>query len=218
MKRRTLDVIFSVGGVLLAVLLLVLGFVLRSNENFAKDYVTKQLSAQQISFKPAATLTAEEKAQPCLVQYAGQNLVTGKQAECYANNFIAVHLAAAAKGGGYEGSTYATLGTPQGDLSAKVAAAQKANDPNLITLQKNLAAVSGLRDTMFKGETLRGLLLTSFGFSEFGRKAQQAAMVCFIGFILMLVLSAAGFVHYFAAARREAHAGDYTGSMSPSHA
>ena len=43
MKRRTLDIIFSIGGATLAVLVLVLGLVLRSNAVFAKDYVHDQL-------------------------------------------------------------------------------------------------------------------------------------------------------------------------------
>jgi len=88
MKRRTLDVMFSVGGLFLAGLLLVMGMVLASNANFAKNYTHDQLLAQGIKFKTADTLTAEEKAQPCLVKYAGQALATGKQAECYANHFI----------------------------------------------------------------------------------------------------------------------------------
>src|SRR5205814_5418490 len=92
MKRRTLDMIFSVGGTALAGLLLVMGMVLTSNANFAKNYVKNQLSQQQITFKTADTLTPEEKAAPCLVKYAGQVLATGKQAECYANNFIGLHV------------------------------------------------------------------------------------------------------------------------------
>ena len=37
MKRRTLDILFSAGGLALAALLLVLGFVMQSNANFAND-------------------------------------------------------------------------------------------------------------------------------------------------------------------------------------
>ena len=54
MKRRTLDIIFSIGGSMLAVLVLVLGLVLRSNAVFAKDYVHDQLVQQRITFTPAA--------------------------------------------------------------------------------------------------------------------------------------------------------------------
>ncbi|WP_238452111.1 hypothetical protein [Micromonospora sp. 4G55] len=83
MKRRTLDLLFSIGGLGLAVLLLIAGIVLTSNANFANDYVREQLGAQHISFKPADQLTDEEKKADCLVEYAGQRLTTGKQAERY---------------------------------------------------------------------------------------------------------------------------------------
>lgn len=61
MKRRTLDFIFSGGGLLLAILLLVLGFVLADQASFAEDYVKEQLSEQRITFAEADKLTDEEK-------------------------------------------------------------------------------------------------------------------------------------------------------------
>ena len=190
MKRRTLDVLFSAGGMVLAALLVLAGIVLTSNANFANDYVTDQLTAQKITFKPADALTEEERAQPCLVQYAGQQLTTGKQAECYANNFIGLHLQSVANG-----QTYAELGAPQAALREQVATAEQANDPALPQLQAQLDEINQQRDTLFRGETLRGLLLTSFGFSEFGTKAGQAAMVAYLGAFVMLVLALAGFAH-----------------------
>ncbi len=93
MKRRTLDLVFSVGGLVVAVLVLVLGLVLQSQANFADDYVTDQLTEQKITFTPEAGLSEEEKEASCLVEYAGQPLTTGKQAECYANEYIGLHLA-----------------------------------------------------------------------------------------------------------------------------
>ncbi len=57
---------------------------------------------------------------------------------------------------------------------------------------------------MFKGETLRGLLLTSYGFSIFGDRAGLAANVCFAAFGLMVLLSIAGFIHAASAKRRAA--------------
>jgi hypothetical protein len=190
MKRRTLDILFSVGGVVLAGLLLVAGIVLTSNANFANDYVRDQLGQQNITFKTADTLTDEEKKVDCLVRYAGQKLTTGKQAECYANNFIGLHLKSIAGG-----QTYADLGAPQSALRERVTQAQQTNDPNLADLQKQLADITAQRDTVFKGETLRGLLLTSYGFSEFGVKAAQAATVAFLAAGLMALLAIAGFVH-----------------------
>ena len=190
MKRKTLDILVSIGGLGLAGLLLVAGLVLSSNASFARTYVADQLSQQHITFKAADTLNAEEKEQACLITYAGQALTTGKQAECYANSFIGLHLKAIAGG-----KTYADLGTPQSQLQAQVAQAQKDSSANLADLQKQLATVTSTRQTLFTGETLRGLLLTSYGFSVFGEKAAQFATVAYIAAGLLLLLAIAGLVH-----------------------
>jgi hypothetical protein len=186
--------------------LLVLGLVMTSNANFAKNYVHDQLSQQNITFKTAATLTDEEKQSTCLVKYAGELLVTGKQAECYANDFIGLHVKATAGG-----LTYADLGTPQSELRAKVAAAQQANDPALPALQQQLTAITAQRETLFKGETLRGLLLTSYGFSVFGVKGGEAATVAYIVSGLLALVAAAGFVHAFRTPKDETFAAPGSG-------
>ncbi|MEI7755319.1 MAG: hypothetical protein WCJ32_12945 [Actinomycetota bacterium] len=196
MKRRTLDLVFGVGGVLLAGLLAVLGLVMKDNADFAKTYVHDQLSEQQISFKTADTLTDIEKKSACLTKFAGTALDTGKKAECYANDFIALHLAEGAKAAKFEGATYATLGGEVGKAKAAVADAKAAGKPTE-DLQKAADAVSGLRETAFKGETLRGLLLTSYGFSVFGEKGGQAETVCFLVALVLLLASLAGFIHAF---------------------
>ena len=201
MKRRTLDLLFSIGGVGLAGLLLIIGVVMSSNADFSKRYVTDQLSQQKITFKTADTLTDEEKQAPCLVKYAGQELSTGKQAECYANSFIGLHVATTGKG-----RTYAEIGDDQTVLRAQIAAAQKNGDANVADLQKQLTDLTATRETVFKGETLRGILLTSFGFSELGNKAAQAATVIYLGVILLLALSIAGFVHALVTPRSKAFA------------
>ncbi|MEH1013542.1 hypothetical protein V6U90_10560 [Micromonospora sp. CPCC 206060] len=198
MQRRTLDLLFSLGGLALAGLLLVVGLVLTQNANFANNYVRDQLSEQHISFTPADKLSDEEKKSACLVEYAGKPLTTGKQAECYANEYIGLHLKSMAGG-----KTYADLGAPQSELKAKVAQAEQTNDPALADLQKELAAINGQRETVFKGETLRGLLLTSYGFSEFGVKASQGALAMYLGAALLLLLSIAGLVHGFRTPKSE---------------
>jgi hypothetical protein len=208
MKRRTLDIMFSAGGLVLAVLLLIVGIVLTSNANFAKNYVATQLSEQQITFTPVDKLSDEEKKSACLVQYAGQPLTTGKQAECYANDYIGLHVKSIANG-----KTYATIGTVQSQLKAQVAAAQKANSPNLADLQKQLDTVTAQRETLFKGETLRGLLLTSYGFSVFGEKAEQAALVSYLAALLLALLSIAGFVHALVTPKSRAFAPAETGGQ-----
>jgi hypothetical protein len=195
MKRRTLDIMFSVGGLVVAGLLLVMGVVLTGNANFAKDYTQNQLAAQQIKFKPADKLTAEEKEATCLVKYAGQQLTTGAQAECYANHFIGLHVKNTA-----EGRTYASQGDFITGLKAELTSAQKATPPDeakITDLNGKVTAATAARETLFKGETLRGLLLTSYGFSVFGVKGGQAANVAYIVGGIMLLLSLAGLYHAY---------------------
>lgn len=217
MKRRTLDITFALGGALFSVLLLVLGLVLKNQSDFAQSYVKRELGAQKIYFQPTATLADEMKTTPCLVEYGqggpkesggGQLMETGKQAECYATEYIAKHMEGAAKGAGYEGATYATMGkyTMKGSGAAdsvslvdQLAAAKTSGDQTKIdAAQAALDKAAGLRGTLLTGETLRGLLLTSYGFSVFGDKADLAATVCYIAFALLLVLSIAGLIHAFA--------------------
>lgn len=201
-KRRTLDIIFATGGALLAVMLLVLGFVLAGQAAFADDYVKEELSAQKITFATADKLTEEEKnwkpGSVCLEENAGKLMQTGAQAECYAKYFIAMHMDSSAKKAGFEGETYATLGDIRTGLSAQVKAAKDAGDTaKADELQKKLDSATSLRATMQTGETLRGLLLTSYGFSIFGDKAALAGDVCYAAGALLILLAVAGFVHAF---------------------
>ena len=83
----------------------------------------------------------------------------------------------------------------QRELRAKVEAATAAGAADLEALTAELDGVTATRETVFKGETLRGLLLTTYGFSIFGDKAMQAAFVCFLVAAVMLAAATAGFVH-----------------------
>lgn len=190
MKRRTLDMIFSAGGVAVAILLVLLGFVFKTNADFADSYVRDQLAQQKITFTPAEFLSDEEKTSTCLIEYAGTPLDSGKKAECYANDYIATHL----KGIG-GGETFATLGAIQSKAKTALADATAANASNVDELKADLDKVTGQREAMFKGETLRGLLLTSYGFSIFGEKAALAGMLSFLGALVLLLASIAGFLH-----------------------
>ncbi len=202
MKRRTLDLAFGIGGLIVAALLLVLGLVLTNQANFAEDYVTDQLSQQRINFTPAENLSDEEKKADCLVEFAGTALDSGKKAECYANEYIALHMRESAIEAGYEGETYASIGTVQRQLRSDLQAATDAGQPTE-EIQAELDAVNGLRDSMFRGETLRGLLLTTYGFSIFGERAALAATIVYLFAGLMLLLSIAGLVHAFTTKKDE---------------
>ncbi len=194
MSRRNLDIIIATGGALFAVLIVTLAVVLRNEANFAKDNVTTQLSEQRITFTAADKLRPEEAALPGLTRYAGQPLTTGKQAEAYAG-YIGVHLKEQAEKAGYPGATYATIGNVQTQLRSQLAEAKAKQDPAAADLEKQLTAVTALRENQFKGETLRGMLLTSYGFSVLGERALLAATIAFGIAAVAAILSIAGFVH-----------------------
>lgn len=171
MLRRTLDRLTSLVGLSLAVVLLVAGSLLTWGHNFVNDQVHTQLAAQKIFFPPKdSPATAAAEFAP-MRKYAGQQLTTGAQAEVYADHFIKVHLAQA--GGG---KTFAQLSSEA-----------QANP----TDTKLAATVN----TMFRGETLRGLLLNAYAFGTMATLAGIAAIAAFLGAIVLLVLSALGFWH-----------------------
>ena len=196
-RRRTLAVRVGLTGIVAAVALGAVGTTMRNDANYAKDYVARQLGEQRITFKAADALNEDERSRPCLVANAGLPLTTGPQAECYANNFIGVHLKNIAGG-----KTFSEMRVVQEKLRADIAAAQAASDPAVADLQRQLGAATGQRQTLFEGETVRGLLLTSFGFSELGRKADLAANLAFAGVAAGLLLAAGAVVMAVASRRR----------------
>jgi hypothetical protein len=172
MRRKTFDALMTTGGLVLAAVLIVAGVLGLWAHNFVDNQVKTQLSEQQIFFPAAGSAAISDPAiKPYLNQYAGQQLTNGAQAEAFADHFIAVHLKAI--GGG---KTYAQLST----------AAQA--DPTNTKL-------AGTVETMFKGETLRGLLLNGYAFWKMGQFALIAAITAFIGAAIMLLLAGLGFLH-----------------------
>jgi hypothetical protein len=209
MKRRTLDIILAGGGLLVAALLFALGFALFTQYDFAQNYVKEELSAQKITFTAADKLSAEETrwkpGSACLVANAGKLIETGSQAECYAKYYLAVHMDIAANTAGFPGATYATLGGIRTDLAAQVTAAKvKGDTAAAADGQKKLDSATSLRATMQTGETLRGLLLTVYGFSVLGDKAGLAADLLYGLAVIMLILSIAGLIHAFVTPKEKA--------------
>ena len=171
MQRKALDRLVSWLGLSLAVMLVVAGALLTWAHTFVGNEVHRQLSAQQIYFPAKGSQAIAGPEFKALQQYAGQQLTTGPQAKAYADHFIAVHLKEI--GGG---KTYAQL------------SAQAQANPSDTKL-------AGTVQTMFRGETLRGLLLDAYAFATMGTIAGIAAIVAFIAAGVMLVLSALGFWH-----------------------
>jgi hypothetical protein len=183
--RRTIDTVLIAAGVVVAAVLVVAGALLTWGSNFAEDYVHDELASQNIQFPDAATLEADN---PDLVEFADAVVDTGREAEAYAT-YINGHLAGIA-----DGATYADLGGPQREAQAAVQAAQDegADEATVAELQATADELTGQRDTLFKGETLRGLLLSTFAWSTIGRIAGIAAIFAFVAAALMVVLVLVG--------------------------
>ena len=152
----------AIAGFVLAAILLAAGGLLLWGSTYTHNMVHNQLAAQQIYFPPKAAF-AHAKAGteitpsmiPSVSQYAGQQLVTGQQAQSYADNFIAVHITSIAGG-----QTYA-------QLSAKALA-----NPDNTKLAGQVA-------TVFKGETLRAILLNAYGWWKVSQITYIAALAAF---------------------------------------
>jgi hypothetical protein len=190
MKRRTIDLMVSGAGLMVAVALIVFGIYFNDRYQFAQNNVHDQLAREKVFFPPKSALSPEELKQPGVVRFAGQQVDNGEKAQVYANEFIGLHLQGIA-----DGKTYAELGGPQFALQDKVTAAQESNDPALPQLQKQLDAIKAQRNTLFTGETLRGLLLTTYGFWQFGQEAQLAMYVSFGAAGVLCALVCLGFFH-----------------------
>ena len=199
MKRKTFDRLLSAAGAMLALVLIVAGGVLLWGANFANNQVSTQLKDQHIFFPKSGSPGFDAQKFPELQKYAGQQMTTGQQAKDYANYFIAVHLK-----GIHDGKTYAETSGEAMAASAKasqdalLAQASPADQSLAATAQqsKNDAdALNAKVQTLFRGETLRGLLLTSFAFWQVGQIALISAYFAFAAGLLMLILTLLGFAH-----------------------
>jgi len=182
MRRRTFDTLVSLTGMLLVVVLIVAGSLLTWGHYYINNQVSSQLSEQQIFF-PAKSAFANAKAGteitpsmiPSVSQYAGQQLLTGQQAEVYANDFIAVHLSEMP----YHG-VYSQISTAA--RTAKAGTAQA-------------TSLAALETTSFQGTTLRGMLLNAYAFGTMGAIMGYAAIGAFIAAAMMLLLAILGLYH-----------------------
>ncbi len=89
----------AIAGFAVAAILLVAGGLLVWGSAYVHNTVQNQLAQQQIFFPPKAAFAhpvAGSEITPNMIpsvsQYAGQQLLTGQQAEAYADHFIAQHI------------------------------------------------------------------------------------------------------------------------------
>jgi hypothetical protein len=176
MRRKIVENLVSVVALGLAGILLIAGGLLLWGSTYVHNTVHGQLAAQQIYFPPKAAF-AHAKAGteitpgmiPSVSQYAGQQMLTGQQAEAYADHFIAVHVAEMSGG-----KTYSQLSS------------ESLAQPNNV----KLAATVG---TVFKGESLRSMLLNAYGWWKISQITYIAAIFSFALAGLSLITSAFAF-------------------------
>jgi hypothetical protein len=179
MNRKTLDRLLAAGGLVVAIVLVVAAALLTWAHSYVHDEVHSQLAAQKIYFPPKGSPElASPQIGPYLNRYAGQQLVNGDQAKAYADHFIAVHLQEMTGG-----RTYAQL---SGKFLAMTPAQQSSPAGQKL---------DGLIQTVFRGETLRGLLLNAYAFDTVGTVAWIGAIVAYIGAVVMFLLAGLGFRH-----------------------
>ncbi|MDQ6648865.1 MAG: hypothetical protein M3Z02_01900 [Actinomycetota bacterium] len=180
MSRRALDTILTAVGGMLVLVLLVAGGLAMWGYSFANGNVHDQLVAEKVFFPAAGSAALDPKEFPDLQKYAGQQLTSGEQAKAYADGFIGRHLKTIAAG-----KTYAEVST-----------AAQANPTD--------TALAAKAQTLFRGETLRGLLLNAYAFWKIGQLALIAAISSFVLAGLMLILSLLGVRHLRRMAQTEA--------------
>jgi len=162
MRRFSTRTLLAAASAALAAVLLIAGGLVLWGSTYVHNTVHSQLAAQQIYFPPAAAF-AHPKAGgeitpsmiPSVSQYAGQQLLTGQQAEAYADHFIAVHINNMAGG-----KTYSQLST--------AAQAQPSN-----------TALAATVSTVFKGESLRSMLLNAYGWWKVSQITYIVSLVLF---------------------------------------
>jgi hypothetical protein len=179
MSRKVFDLLASAVGAVVIVALVVAGGLALWAHSYATSNVRDQLAQQQIYFPSKAEIANPPKGsteitaamKPYLLQYGGKQLLTGAEAEAYANHFIAIHLSEMPYGGVYSKISAAAMTSP------------------------NNAGLKALEQTSFQGTTLRGMLLEAYGFATFGVIAFWAGIAAFLLAFLMAVLVGLGLLH-----------------------
>lgn len=172
MRRRTFDYFVSWTGALLSVVFIVAGIGMFIGYSFTSSQVRSQLQEQKVFFPTSTQADYRDLVAAHLTQYAGQQVLTGSQAQIFADKIIAVDTLAISGG-----KTYAELS------SASLA------DPSNTALKNQVELV-------FRGDTLRGLLLNAYAFGFIGLIALYGAIGMVLAALIMLVLTMLGFRHY----------------------
>jgi hypothetical protein len=164
---------------------------------FTTTQIKDELTSQQIYFPAASQIKAGGALDPAefpqeIRDQAGNQVTDGNQARIYANDFIGKHLEAIAGG-----LTYASIGDKINAVKAQQASLAK-TDPAYTDLGTQIATLTAQRETLFKGETLRGNLLNAYGWWTIGVYTTWASY----GLMLVTLVVLGALVFEVVAARR----------------
>jgi hypothetical protein len=182
MKRKTFDKIVTTLGAGLTVFLLVSAALLNWGATFAEDSVQSQLANQNISFPAAEAMPEATKAE--LTKWAEMQVTTGEMARDYSDLYIWEHMKASAIAAVGEPATYS-------EVSGMYMGLVRGGS----TDTEKIAQLGALRESLFMGNTLRGMLLQAYAFGTMGTIAGYGAIAALLGGLLMLVLTIAGLMH-----------------------
>ncbi len=161
-RLRQID--FAVAEITAGLALAAVAALLFWGSHFATSLVHDQLVAQHIKFPPAGSPALSVKEYPSLQKYGGREVTDGPAARAYADVFIATHLLDVA-----EGKTYSEVSTlARTDRAAATAAKGTAT---FAALDAKATIEEAQVQTLFRGETLRGLLLFAWGWWLVGKIA-----------------------------------------------
>jgi len=182
MKRKNFDKIVTAVGFGLTVFLFVAAGLLNWGASFASDSVKSQLENQNISFPAAEAMPEATKDK--LAKWAEMKVTTGEMARDYSDLYIWEHM---------KGSAIAAIGKPAtySEVSGMYMGLVRGGS----TDKEQIAKLGELRQTLFMGNTLRGMLLEAYAFGTMGVIAGYGAIAALAGGIIMLLLSIAGLVH-----------------------
>jgi hypothetical protein len=182
MKRKNFDKIVTAIGFGLTVILFVMAGLLNWGATFASDSVKSQLDNQNISFPAAETMPEATKSQ--LAKWAEKKVTTGEMARDYSDLYIWEHM---------KGSSIAAVGKPAtySEVSSMYMGLVRGGSSDTAQIAK----LGDLRQTLFMGNTLRGMLLTAYAFGTMGVIAGYGAIAALAGGVVMLFLSIAGLIH-----------------------
>ena len=192
MDRRLLDKLISTSAAIVAITMIALGAAAAYGGSFALENVRDRLEPQNITIGPAAEMSAEERA--IVGDLAGQKVDTGTEAEAY-SRLIGFHVSEI--GGG---QTYSELGGPVFALEAQIEEAKAAGE-DTAGMEGELAGLQGQRETVFKGETLRAILLNAYGWWTVGQITLYAGIGMAVAGLALALLAGLGFRH----AKKVAH-------------